>query len=216
MCRAPTWDRCQWAALETGSFKISPALHTFPGIAGSFGDPLQTLMARTYFGGIKRFWLQALGNGCICSLQRLYFSFAWDLKDKAAADCCAAGKAGAWLAPTRAVCDGDEQRLEKSLISPLVSFLPPPGHPVNLETTLPCAELGPALCKPLHCGDPGSSSSVPAGTRAKPRLVSAAQGHALKIKLQLGGTSGWCCSGSATGSPGMSLSVTPPQGAAYI
>lgn len=49
-----------------------------------------------------------------------------------------------------AVCSGDEQMLEESFISPLVSFFPPPGHPVSLETTLPCAELG------YQCANPPS------------------------------------------------------------
>lgn len=69
-----------------------------------------------------------------------------------------------------AVCSGDEQMLEKSFISPLVSFFPPPGHPVSLETTLPCAELGYQCANPCTVVALGSSSSVLAGTTANPIL----------------------------------------------
>lgn len=89
-----------------------------------------------------------------------------------------------------AVCSGDEQMLEESFISPLVSFFPPPGHPVSLETTLPCAELGYQCANPPHCGGSGQLLLCACRDHSQPHLVLAAQGHALKIKLHLGGSSG--------------------------
>ena len=89
-----------------------------------------------------------------------------------------------WLPPGMcAVCDRDEQMTEKPFIAQGVSFFPPAGHPVSLETTLPGAELGPAACKPPVLRRPWAAYPlVLPGTTAKRRLVSAAQGHALKLK----------------------------------
>lgn len=71
------------------------------------------------------FWLQASGSSCICSLLRLCFSCVLDLEYKAAPDCSPARKAGALLAPLGlwALCDGNEQMLEKSFTSPLQGTL---------------------------------------------------------------------------------------------
>lgn len=114
-----------------------PSLECFPGIAGCFGDPLQTLMARTYFGGTKVFWLQAWGSICICSLLRLFFIFQ-DLKIRQLLIALWQGKLEhCWLSlGLWALCDGDEQMLGKSLISP------PPEHPVSLKLHCPVQSWG--------------------------------------------------------------------------
>lgn len=49
---------------------------------------------RTAFEGTKHVQLEAWGISCNCSWRRLCFLFIQDLENKAASDCCAAGKAG--------------------------------------------------------------------------------------------------------------------------
>jgi len=117
----------------------------------------------------------AAGEGFIFNLFRTW-------KNKAASDCYVVGKAGRsagslWGRVLRVM------GMRQTFYLPGRLFLPAPGHPVTLEAASPGAELGPAACKPPAARPtPAASPPALAGPTAKPRLVSASQGHAPKPK----------------------------------